>query len=330
MRALNYPDRRVHFAAAEALLNVPGAAATQQTTRIVDVLRRSLAADPTASGKPRILVAYFNPDQANHVADAVDGAGYEPVRVHTGREMMKRLNETADIDLILMDEALPDPGLAQLLAQLRADRNAGLIPILMTAGKEREEKMRRWAEQFRNVTVVSASFVLDPNDLKAALERRIVDPGAPPLSEAERKEYAEKSVYYLARLSLGDPAGFDVRPASTAVADALRAGKLSEGGRLAAVDMLGRVPGSRAQAELANVVLDGRNPVGVRLSATATLVRHLQKHSPTLTKEVIANLEALQLRPDTDPNLRANLALVMGALRPDPRLAGERLLQFQP
>jgi len=330
VRALNYPDRRVHFAAAEALLNVPGSASTQQTTRIVEVLRRSLAAEPAAAGKPRVLVAYFNPDLANRVADAVATAGYDPVRVNTGRELMKRVNESADIDLILMDEALPDPGLATLLGQLRADRNAGLIPILLTAGTDREEKVRRWAEQFRNVTVLPTGFVSNPDDLKVALEKRIVDPGAPPLSEGEMKEYAEKSVYYLARLSLGEPAGFDIRPAAQVVADALRSGKLSPGGRMAAVDLLGRVPGERAQAELANVILDVRNPSPVRQSATASLIRHLQKHSPTLTKEVIANLEALQIRPDTDPDLRANLALVMGALRPNPRLAGERLLQFQP
>jgi CheY-like chemotaxis protein len=330
VRALNYPDRRVHFAAAEALVNIPGAMPGQQSTRIVEIMRRSLAADPASKGVPRVVVAYFNPDQANRVADAVRGAGYEAVRVATGRELMRRLNESADIDLILMEEKLPDPELPTLMAQLRADRNAGLLPILVAAGRDREEKLQRWVQQYRNVTVIPASFAFNPDDLKALLARRLIDPGAPPLTEAEIKGNAEKAVYYLSRLSLGEPGGFDVKPTADVVANALRSGKLSPPGQLAAVDVLARVPTARAQTELANVALDGRNPVVTRLSATASLIKHIQQYRPALDRNVIANLEALHQQPDTDPNLRASLALVLGALRPDPRTAGERLLQFQP
>ncbi len=335
MRALNYPDRRVNFAAAEALLNVPNSAGTQQTARIVDILRRSLASaagggQPGVKSSPRVLVAYFNADLAHRIADTVRAAGYEPIQVNTGRALMKRLHESADIDVILMDEELPDPGLPTLLAQLRADRNAGLVPILLTAKKEREEKVRRWVEQYRNVTVWPTGFALLPADLKDVLDRRIADPNAPALAEEEVREYAEKSVFQLARLAVGEPAGYDVRPAADVVATVLRSGKLSQPGQLAAVDFLGLMAGPRAQAELANAVADARNPLLTRQSATAVLIRHFQKHSPTLSREMIGNLEALQNRPDTDPKLRASLVLLVGALRPDRRTAGERLLQFRP
>lgn len=330
VRALNYPDRRIQFAAAESLLNIPGEASAQQSARIVDILRRSLAAERTSKGVPRVLVAFFQPELASRVADAVRMAGFEAVPVRTGRELMRRLNAAADIDLILMEETLPDPGLASLMAQLRADRNAGLLPILLTASKDRLDRLLPWVEQYRNVTVIPTGFALDPSDLKIALDRRIVDPGAPPLTEPEIKENGEKAIYYLARLSLGDPAGFDVRTASDVVADALRSGKLSPRGQLMAVDVLSRMPTPRAQAELAGAILNERNPLETRLSATAALIKHIQKHSPTLQPSVIDSLDALRLRPETDANLRASLALVLGALRPDPRLAGQRLLEFRP
>ncbi len=330
VRALNYPDRRVQFAAAEALLNIPGEASAQQSSRIVDILRRSLAAEPASKGVPRILVAFFQKDLANKVVDTVRSSGFEAVPVHTGRELMQRLNASADIDLILMEETLPDPGLASLMAQLRADRNAGLLPILLSTGRDRLDKLQVWVQQYRNVTVIPTGLALDPNDLKVVLQTRVVDPGAPPLSEGEIKYYAEVSAIYLARLAQGDPAGFDVRPTAEVVANALRSGKLSPNGQLAAVEVLARVPGTRAQADLASVVLNDRNPVGTRMSATAALVKHIQKHSPTLQPSVIESLDALRQRPDIDPNLAANISLVLGALRPDPRTAGQRLLEFRP
>jgi CheY-like chemotaxis protein len=330
VQALNYPDRRVHFAAAEALLNIPGTAFSQQTTRIVEILRRSVAAEPAARGVPRVLVGYFNPDLANRVADAVKLAGYEAVKVNTGRELMRRLNEAADIDVILMDEALPDPGLSSLLAQIMLDRNSGRIPILLTAGRDREDRLKRYVAPYKTVTVIPSGFALDPQDLQVLLGQRTVDPGNPPLTEAEIKEHGEKALRYLARLAKGEPAGFDIRPAADVVAKALHSGRFSPEGQLAGVELLARVPGTKAQAELANVVLDARAPVNVRLTANAELIRHVQQYSPTLGAEVIGQLTALQAQPDTDANLRASLALLLGSLRPDARTAGERLLRFRP
>jgi len=331
VRALDYPDRRVQFAAAEALLSIPGAAATQQTTRIVEVLRRTAPAEPAGKGVQRVLVAHFMPDLASKIADAVRQAGYDPVRVHTGREMMRRLHEAADIDLILMDEALPDPGLTSLMAQLRADRNAGGLPILLMVSKpEREAKMKRSMEGYKNVTVILTGFALNPEDLKIALGQRIIDPGAAPISEEEMKASSEKAIRLLARLARGEIPGFDIRSTLDVLAAALRSGRLSPEAQKDAVEVLGRIPGKKAQGELANVVLDSKNGVKVRMAATTELVRHIQKHGPALSRELIGNLEIMQARPDLDPALRGSVALLMGSLRPDSRTAGERLLRFQP
>ena len=108
------------------------------------------------------------------------------------------------------------------------------------------------------------------------------------------------------------------------------AGRLPQEGQLAGVQVLSRSPGPKPQAELANVALDAKNAVVVRQAATTELIRHIQKHSLTLSREVVANLMALQASPDTDPNLRASLGLLVGTFRPDARTAGERLLRFQP
>jgi CheY-like chemotaxis protein len=439
VRALQYPDRRVQFAAAEALLRIPGAASTGATTRVVEVLRRTLAADPGApvGVKPKVIVGYFDEDQANRAAAAVASAGFEPVKVRTGRAVVQRLGQAADIDLILMDEALPDPGLANLLGQLRADVHAARLPVVLTVKAEpaleeraparkttkamdlwnsmqfeidggrldkaavllerlldyrtpdaelvklveekglaafgalrdirwsdlpkenerirkeaealvarvtaavrqppppplpgREDSLRRFLARSPNVTVVSEVILEDPKSIRNLIQLRIADPGQPALSAAEMKDYAERSVVLLARLARGEPPGFDVRLAGAAILDALRSpSRLRPEGQRAAAEAASRLPGSEAQMVLADVVLDGKRPLAVRVGAAEQLIRHIQTYSPLLSRAHVKGLAALNADPALDPPLKAQVALAMGSLQPDARLTGQRLLQYRP
>jgi hypothetical protein len=102
-------------------------------------------------------MAFANESIANLVANNVQKAGFQPVLAHTGRDVLRRLNQTSDIDLLLIDAGLPDPGLPFLLAQLRADRNAGRLPLLLTAPGGAEPSLRpvteRYQEERQRLTV---------------------------------------------------------------------------------------------------------------------------------------------------------------------------------
>jgi CheY-like chemotaxis protein len=328
VRALNYPDRRVQMAAAEALMRIPGEPAGQTAGRIVEIWRRALAADPVGKTAPKVIVGYFSEDVGNKVADSVRKAGYDPIQVRTGRDVLKRLNEAADVDLVLIDEALPDPGLASLLSQLRGDLNYGRVPVVLTVDKEREDAVRHYAEHAPNVTVLPASLTLAAGELKTFLQHRL-DEGGQPLSEAELKEAAEKAIHHLAELSRGQPAGADVRPTAETVYAALRSAGLSPEGQIDAIHVVGRFAGGRPQIELADVVLDDKRTPKVRAVATAELIRHIQEHSLTLTGVQIDSLAALYGKGG-DPELKSQLALLMGGMRPDARVTGQRLLNYQP
>src|SRR5262249_54854488 len=67
VKALNYPDRRVQMAAAEAMLAVPGKVTSKAAARVVEIMRRMLLADPV----PKVLVAYFNEKRGIDIAAAV-------------------------------------------------------------------------------------------------------------------------------------------------------------------------------------------------------------------------------------------------------------------
>jgi hypothetical protein len=136
VRALYYPDPRVQFAAAQALLNIPGAPAPKTATRIVEVLARALSPAAAYVPGPKVLVALADEDMRDRVRQAVLDAGAKPVLVSNGKDAMRQLRADSTIEAILLDSTLPFPGLANTLAQMRQDVDVGKLPVLLSAVPE--------------------------------------------------------------------------------------------------------------------------------------------------------------------------------------------------
>jgi CheY-like chemotaxis protein len=228
VRALKYPDRRVQLVAADALLRIPGAPLSPARARIVEVLRRTAAADPVS----KVLVADGNRDRAGLVADAVRKAGFEPVIAATGREALRLVRDAADIDVVLVDEGITDPQIQHFLAQMRADLDVGQVAIVITeapapgakeaalertrAGIHRQrlaqedqarrsadferadERLRQLAKQYPNVTVIAATT--DANLLRGLFGDRIGDDMGRPFTDAEQNNSSAATADRLKRL----------------------------------------------------------------------------------------------------------------------------------
>jgi CheY-like chemotaxis protein len=338
IQALYYPDRRVQFAAAETLLRLPGLTeprdrpaadgskpapalpAMPAKARVVEVLRRALTTDAA----PKALVAYSNEDYANAVARGVRAAGFEPVVVRTGRAALRRLEEAGDIDVILLDADLPDPMLPNLVAQLRADINVGLLPLIVTAAPDRLDRVQGLLAPYRNVWVMPETA--DAATLQQVLPQRITEAVGRPLSDEERKKRAERAIDLLRTLAVGEVRGYDVRPAARAILDALRSDDLARSG---AIEAASRLPGREPQFALATLVLTPNRDATLRAAAAKALVRHIQQHGMLLTEAQARALTGL-LPTVEDPNLKASVALVLGSLRPGAAQSGARLRGYSP
>jgi hypothetical protein len=332
VRALNYPDRRVQLAAADALLRIPGPPAPRASTRIVDVLRRAVAAEPDVKSEigPKLLVADFNADQASAIAQAARKAGFDVGSedvVHTGREVERRLAEAGDVDAVLLNPALPDPGLPYLLAELRADNSSGLLPVFVLAPRDQEDRLRRFYEsRYRNLWVVPEVIWRDPADLKKTLLDHLAETAQKPLTPEERKNYAGEAMRWLNRMAVGELRGYNLQPAAEVILNAMHSDEL---GALA-IEAAGRLPGARAQRDLAAVVLNTGRDAKLRAAAAYELTRHIQQNGLILTNDQVKALQELFAKKGNDPKLQANLALVIGSLRPDAARTGQRLKDYTP
>jgi CheY-like chemotaxis protein len=409
---------------------------------MIEVLARALSAKNEDTGKRKVMAAIGDEDWRGRVRTAVAQAGADPVPVATGRDALRRLRAAADVDLILLDSTLPDPGLASLLGQLRADVFSANVPVVLVAvpegragrdlalryraaqarlnylndttrtyrqalahvnaeqadraqeinesvrmgrltsqagqealkalndqyegrrkavadnfpeafvllkdvprieaqmreltdrydreGQRREEALRRFVERSPNVTVVSAGLPADAARLRAVFRAHFNDPDNPPLSPAELQDYAERAIRQLADLAEGVPPGYDVTLAADAVLEALRGAKLGEEGQRAALVVAGRLPGPKPQGVLVDVILDGKRSAVLRSAAVTQLVRQVQTRGLALDRAQVEALENLYRQQGLDAGLRTNLALVLGSLRPDARVTGERLRRYQP
>lgn len=378
IRALYYPDRRVQMAAADATLRIPGSPTSLVSTRIVEILGRALAGEPEANAaRPKVLVAFANPDDAHTISHVADKAGFDAVRANTGREALRRLQEAADIDVLLIEASLPQPGLDSLLSQLRADVNVGRLPLFLVAPTGREPSLRDLAERHRqesrlleeskirerftgeatfrqenvkrlgahyareserlrdeyrrflanypNAWVANEGQVRNADLLKAEIQERLKETRVPPLSEAERRQLAADAILWLARMARGEVSGYDITPAESAILQALQSPELAGPALVAA----SRLPGPKAQGEIARVILDAKRPAELRAKAAEELVVSVQLRGLGLLQ---AQVDGLRNLYDTtqETKLKITLAQVLGSLKPSPADTGRRLQGYVP
>lgn len=320
LRALSHPDRRVQFVAARALLKMPGPQPQVAALRVVEVLRRFLAAD----GVARAVAAYVPPAKAEMVRQALKSAGYQLAEARKLPDALDKLHSSADYDLVVLHQLLPATELPHVLSQLRGDPDVGNLPILVIPPRDGVEAAKKAARRYRNVIVVSEAVLTMADELKNTIDTAVKDSQGAKLAAEERKELPKLALDVLWRMARGELTGFDVRPAQEAFWSALR----SEDTAVPALEVLGRLPGSDVQQRMAGVVLDpGKGKL--RLPAAIELNRHIQKHGLLLPRRQVEEVKAAYRDAD-DANLKSQLALVLGALRPTAQATGAQLYQYRP
>jgi hypothetical protein len=320
-RTLYYPDRRVQFASLTALLRMPQPHPPVISMRVVDVLKRFLAAEPM----PRAMMVFCPNDQAAEARTTLKDIGFDPEVTGTMKEAFEKLNKSADYDLLFFHPTLPTKDLTYALTQFRADADQGRLPLLVLAKKENVDSWTKLCQRYPNTWVLADTFFLMPDELKKIAESKIKEASGALLSVEERKKFTKESMDYLWKMARGELAGYDVRPAQEALEKALRSEDLS----ILALETLAKFPGRESQARLASVVLDDRY-AKLKVPAVMELNRHIQKNGLLLDKNQLLGLRQAHQTAADNPELRAQLALVLGNLGISAQQTGTRLFRFTP
>jgi len=137
-RGLSYPNPRVQFASANALLRSPVPLDGKTRGRVMEVLRREAAGDPgvPSGAKGQALLADPDRKRADDTAVLLRQIGYDVEVFGTGRDVLRRVARASDFDLIVIDRHVPNPELRDLIGHLRADANAARRPVLVVASSD--------------------------------------------------------------------------------------------------------------------------------------------------------------------------------------------------
>lgn len=328
VRALNFPNKRVQFAAADALLKVPGTPPALSTTRIMQILRRTVSGEPL----PKVLVVDADRDRGMEVGSALAKAGFVPEYALTGKEAQKRLAAASDIDLIMVDHDIVDPDLRRLLPELRADVDNGLLPLIITVpplakGKrppDYTQRLEHLARNFRFVWVMPAR-INDPDFLKVQIPAYISATMGRPLDILERRAMMSGAIEWLKRMALGERPGFDARLAEDGILKSMRNEDLAA----LAIEAAGYLPTQKSQRELAVIVLDASFKPEFRAAAAYSLMHNMQVIGPVLYAKQIKGLEALYAG-EPEGKLKSNVGQVLGNLLPSTEVTSQRLRNYKP
>ncbi|MBM4071785.1 MAG: hypothetical protein FJ271_23095 [Planctomycetes bacterium] len=323
VKALFHPDRRVQMAAARAMVRLPAGPVPVASQRVVDILRRFLAAGPA----PRALVLYAPADKAVAARAAVKEAGFDPVMTDRVKEAFEHLHRAADVDAILVFPNAPAGELPHVLTQLREDRDTARLPLVVLSTAANEETLLRMTKSFPHTRVLPRPLATRADDIKATVEDMTRHAAGARLTDKERETFRKTAMNLLWRMAQGEVPGYEVRHARDAILQTANA-KDADLATLA-VETMGRLPGSEYQQRLAGMVLDpGRDKL--RVAAARELNRHIQKFGLSVSDQQIKDLRGAYRDAAVEPELRGQLALVMGSLRPASRVTGARLLDFRP
>jgi hypothetical protein len=307
-------------------------AAVPETRASFEQSRRFRAADRRLQGLEYDTRAYRAALQDLQREEAEKTREIDKTKFVTRDEELtaRRINEEkfADLRKMLDRDFLAASRLAKEMPKLEAEKDK-MARLYDAESRVRENQLERHTARYRNVRIVHASVLTDPAALKTVMTAAIREANVN-LTAAQRARNAEIAIQILSKLAMGQPPGYDVTPATDAILDALRTGRLSDRGQIAAIDAAARLPGRRSQSELLNVVLDGARPADVRTAAAEGMVQSTQRFGVQLTQAQLAPLRELARQEKLPGGLKPQLGVLIGALRPGARTTGERLQKYDP
>jgi len=318
--ALNYPDRRVQFAAATAIMQLDPVKSFPGATRVIAILTRALLGE----GSQSAIVVDSSVPRAQSMAGVFNELGYQTQPFQTGKAAFKAATGRMDVEFIALQYNVMRWGLSQTIANLRADSRTANIPIIIYGPLQLRKKIEYSTRHYALVHYIVESE--NTNDIGKQVRPFLSSLKSPQLTGGLRTEYRTAALYWLAHIASSQRTNiYDLTSAEKPLLQLVPDRELASN----ALIILGGIPTRSAQADLVKVVTNKTFDTDVKEIAALQLAFHIQKFGLLVDSKQVSEIrQAYQAAGD--PKLNTALASVIGTLMPDNKLIGERLQNFRP
>lgn len=355
LAALNYPDLRVQFAAANTVLRLEPNRSFRGAERVVSILQRAI----TNSEEAKALIVDADTSRAEVTSGYLADLGYAPVMTRTGKEGFRAAATTAGIELAIIHINSVRWDLSQTIANFRADARTAYLPIALYGPEDVIDVQTRTGRRDAVAFPEASSPIWDgtlppggrldpiPRTTRQRLQRMILQNGpitfiaesgsasdfvdqirpflasvkGTQLTDEERAQYQSASVRWLAHLSQADKTSiFDLSSTESALSVMIEDPELAS----MTVVALSGIASNTVQHRLASVAGNSQLSPVIRIRAANQLAFHIQRHGVMLTNEQVREFDAVW-KGESDPMVASALAAVMGSLHPEPKTVGERI-----
>ena len=355
LSALNYPDLRIQFAAANTILRLEPKKSFRGADRIVSILTRAV----TNTEERKALIVDADTERAEVTAGYLTDLGYSPVLARTGKEAFQQAAHTAGIELAVIHINCIQWDLSQTVANLRADARTAYLPLVLYGPEDVTDVASKHGRKNALAFPEAASSIwkgtlppggrLDPieNTSRLRVGRLILrngpatfvaESGSPSdfvdqvrpfansiagaqMSGEERGQYQELAARWLSHLSQMEKGDiYDLASAERPLVE------LTEHPQLAdhAIVALSGIASDTAQLRLQALAINPQFDPAIRLRAANQLSFHMQRYGVLLTSDQVRELHAAWSK-EKNIELSTALAGVIGSLHPEAKTIGKRI-----
>jgi DNA-binding response OmpR family regulator len=303
--AVSHGDRRVRFAAAEAMMKWRPESPFAGSSDLIDALAW-FAGSP---GVKRALVAFPNEMIASELGSMLDALGYEVDVATNGRSAYLQALASGDYELALLSGRLDHPPLAVLLQELRRSPRTKDLPILLLAEEGDGERLLALATGDSLTATIERP--LTPQAMKLHVDR-LTERTAEGIVPAElRSQQALAALGWLKQLNEASAKHFGIRQHETAIRRSL----YSPAHSAAAADLLALIGTHTAQKTLVDLANMATQPLAMRQSAAAAFSRSVRKYGVQLTSaEMQQQYDRYNASEIEDAESQQLLALILDAI----------------
>jgi CheY-like chemotaxis protein len=303
--AARHGDRRLRFAALEAIMNLGPNQAYPGSSFVLE----SLGYFAASMGRPRVIVGHTNPSEATRLAGLFTQLGYEAEPVFHSRDLMQALVRLSDFELALVDINLPGAGAEQLLQELRRDYRTASLPVGLVASVDDLPRAQRMARHD-----LLAGALVRPVDARAMDFgiRQVLDQiGGRAVPQDERQRQSAQALAWIAEIGRQSISIYDLSRVEESATAALVVPDLGP----RAVLVLAYLPRPTAQSRLADVASQATLPIELRETAGRAFNVSVRKWGNLLnTRQILVQYDRYNASERADERTQQVLASVLDSL----------------